>query len=164
MTVYEADIPGVGHKFELELDGEQRLVVIIHHDGKRELYRRPAPNEDSVQLASLTGKQARQLGSILEGAYFQPVEMDDLGVPLGESIIEWITVEEGSPIAGDTLQECGVRRKTGTSIIAIQRGEETTANPQPDFRIEPEDVLVAIGTREEQAALEDVVSSGPAAT
>ncbi len=59
MTVYETDIPGVGHKFELELNSEERLIVIIHHDGRRELYRRPSENEDSVQLVSLTGKQAR---------------------------------------------------------------------------------------------------------
>ena len=159
MTVYEAAIPGVGHKFELELDGEERLVVIVHHDGRRDLYRRPAPNEDSVQLASLTGKQARQLGSILEGAYFQPVEMDDLGVPLGDAIIEWITVEDGSPIVGTTLEDCGVRRRTGASVIAIQRGEETYPNPEPDFRIEREDLLVAIGTRQQQVALADLVEA-----
>ena len=157
MTVYDADIPGVGHKFELELNGSERLIVIIHHDGKRDLYRRPSPNEDSVQLASLTGKQARQLGSILEGAYFQPVEMDDIQVPLDESIIEWIDVENGSPIASDTLRECSVREKTGASIIAIQRNEKTHANPEPDFTVKPGDTIVAIGTREQQVALEDLV-------
>lgn len=157
MTVYEAELPGVGHKFELELDGEERLIVIIHHDGRRELYRRPSLDEDSVQLASLTGKQARQLGSILEGAYFQPVEMDDIQVPLGESIIEWIPVEEGASIAGETLEACNVRQRTGASVIAVQRGEDTYDNPAPGFRIEPEDMLVAIGTREQQVALEELV-------
>ncbi|SIQ68392.1 potassium/proton antiporter regulatory subunit, CPA2 family [Haladaptatus litoreus] len=159
MTVYESEIPGVGHKFELELDGEERLVVIIHHDGKRELYRRPSPNEDSVKLASLTGKKARQLGSILEGAYFQPVEMDDLNVPLGESIIEWVEVKDGSSLVGQTLQEAEIRQRTGVSIIAIQRGEETISNPSPDTSIDSGDLLVAIGTREEQAELSDLLTA-----
>jgi len=159
MTVYEADIPGVGRKFELELDGDERLVVIIHHDGRRDLYRRPDPDADGEQLASLTGKRARQLGSILDGAYFQPVEMDDLGVPLGDSIIEWITVEGGSPIVDTTLGDCDVRQRTGASVIAIQRGEETYANPEPDFTIEGGDLLVAIGTREEQVALAEIVEA-----
>jgi TrkA domain protein len=154
MTVYEADIPGVGRKFELELNGEERLVVVIHHNGKRELYHRPSENEDSVQLASLSGKQARQLGSILEGAYFQPVEMDDLQVPLGESIIEWVDIDDDTPIIGGSLRESGIRSQTGTSIIAVQRGKETYANPGPDFEIESDDILVAIGTREQQAELE----------
>ncbi|WP_049971848.1 cation:proton antiporter regulatory subunit [Haladaptatus cibarius] len=159
MTVYESEIPGVGHKFELELDGEERLVVIIHHDGKRELYRRPSPNEDSVKLASLTGKKARQLGSILEGAYFQPVEMDDLNVPLGESIIEWVEVKDGSPLVDQTLQQAEIRQQTGVSIIAIQRGEETISNPSPDTGIDSGDILVAIGTREEQAELSDLLTA-----
>ncbi|WP_266074780.1 cation:proton antiporter regulatory subunit [Haladaptatus caseinilyticus] len=159
MTIYESEIPGVGHKFELELDGEERLVVIIHHDGKRELYRRPSPNEDSVKLASLTGKKARQLGSILEGAYFQPVEMDELNVPLGESIIEWIEVKAESPLTGQTLEEAAIRRRTGVSVIAIQRGEETIANPKPDTTIESGDILVAIGTREEQAELTTLLTT-----
>jgi TrkA domain protein len=42
MTVYETDVPGVGRKFEYELGGEDRLVVLIHHDGKREVFRRPS--------------------------------------------------------------------------------------------------------------------------
>ncbi|GAA0248985.1 cation:proton antiporter regulatory subunit [Haladaptatus pallidirubidus] len=159
MTVYESEIPGVGHKFELELDGEERLVVIIHHDGKRELYRRPSPNEDSVKLASLTGKKARQLGSILEGAYFQPVEMDELNVPLGESIIEWMEVKDESPLVSQTLQEAGIRQRTGVSVIAIQRGDETIANPNPNTTIDSGDILVAIGTREEQAELSDLLTT-----
>ncbi len=159
MTIYESEIPGVGHKFELELDGEERLVVIIHHDGKRELYRRPSPNEDSVKLASLTGKKARQLGSILEGAYFQPVEMDELNVPLGESIIEWVEVEDDSPMTKQTLQEAAIRQQTGVSVIAIQRGEETIANPDPDTEVESGDILVAIGTREEQAELTNLLDA-----
>lgn len=159
MTIYETEVPGVGHKFELELDGEERLVVIIHHDGKRELYRRPGPNEDSVKLVSLTGKKARQLGSILEGAYFQPVEMDELNVPLGEAIIEWVEVKDESPLVGQTLAEAAIRQQTGVSVIAIQRGEETLANPNPETKIDAGDILVAIGTREEQVALTELLNA-----
>ncbi|QLG61505.1 cation:proton antiporter regulatory subunit [Halorarum salinum] len=157
MTIYEAEVPGVGHKFELELDGDERLIVLIHHDGKREVYLRPGPNEDSEKLFGLTGKRARQLGSILEGAYFQPVEMDDIQVPLGESIIEWVEIGEDSPVVGETLQEANVRNRTGVSVVAIQRGEETIANPKPDVTIEAGDTLVSLGTREEQQAFAELL-------
>ncbi|MFW6436969.1 MAG: cation:proton antiporter regulatory subunit [Halococcoides sp.] len=159
MTIYETEVPGVGHKFELELDGETRLVVLIHHDGKRELYRREG-EADSEKLFGLTGKQARQLGSILEGAHFQPVETDDIQVPLGESIIEWIEVDPDSALAGQTLDAASVRERTGASIIAIQRGEDTIANPSAETRLQADDVIVTLGDREEQAALEDLVASG----
>ncbi|RRJ29783.1 cation:proton antiporter regulatory subunit [Halocatena pleomorpha] len=159
MTVYEAEVPGVGHKFELELGDEERLIVIIHHDGKREIYLRPGENQDSEKLFSLTGKLARQLGSILEGAYFQPVEMDDIQVPLGEAIIEWIDVDPSAPLVGQSLQEATIRERTGVSIMAIQRGEETIANPQPDTTIEANDVLVSLGTRDEQQQFAALVDS-----
>jgi TrkA domain protein len=141
VTIYETEVPGVGHKFELEVDGNERLVVIIHHDGKRDVYRRPDPDADSEQLFSLTGKQARQLGSILEGAYFQPVELDEVEVPLGEA----------------SITDCDIRNRTGVSVMAIQRGDETIPNPGPDATIESGDVLVTLGSREEQSVLSELI-------
>lgn len=162
MTVYETEVPGVGHKFELELDDDdnERLVVLIHHDGKREVYLRPEENADSEKLFSLTGQLARQLGSILEGAHFQPVEMDEVRVPVGEAIIEWSDVEPGSRLAGQTLAAADVRDQTGVSVIAIQRGEETISNPQPTETVAEGDILVTLGTRDEQRAFEAFVENG----
>ena len=157
MTVYETEVPGVGHKFELEIDSSRRLVVVIHHDGKREVYLRPDADADSQRLFGLTGKQARQLGSILEGAYFQPIEMDDIEVPLGEAIIEWVEIAEDSEIVGQTLRNAKIRERTGVSVIAIQRGEKTLANPKADTAIEPGDILVTLGTRAEQQAFDELL-------
>jgi len=36
MTVYESDLPGVGKKFEVELENGERLVIVTHNTGKRE--------------------------------------------------------------------------------------------------------------------------------
>lgn len=157
MTIYEAEVPGVGKKFEL--DGEERLIVLIHHDGKRELYLRPGENQDSQRLFNLTGKRARQLGSILEGAYFQPVEMDDIQVPLGEAIIEWVDIDPDSPLVGQSLRAANLREQTGVSVIAIQRGEETIANPKPETTVEASDILVTIGTRDEQQPFSKLVET-----
>lgn len=157
MTVYEADVPGVGRKFELELDGDRRLIFIIHHDGKREVYLRPEANADGEKLVTLNAKQARQAGSILEGAYFQPVDLEEIQVPIGESIIEWIDVSANTPLVGQTLADSRIRQVTGASIIAIQRGDETISNPGPDVTIEANDILVAIGTREQLSDLTKMV-------
>ena len=159
MTVYETEVPGIGHKFELELDGDERLIVLIHHDGKREVYLRPGENQDSEKLFSLTGKRARQLGSILEGAYFQPVELDDVEVPLGEAIIEWVDVDSSSSLVGKSLRAASIRDQTGVSVIAIQRGEETIANPKPDVTLKENDIVVTLGMREEQQAFSELVNA-----
>ena len=161
MTVYETDVPGVGHKFELEIGGGERIVVLIHHDGKREIYRRPDPESDSQKLFTLNGDQANKFGSILEGAYFEPVEMDETQVPLGESLIEWVDVEAESPLVGRSLREADIRGKTGVSIVAIQRGDTTIPNPDPGTVVERDDIFVTLGTRAELQTLEEIVAEDP---
>jgi len=157
MKVYETDIPGVGRKFELELAGETSVVVVLHHDGRCELFRRDGPDEDGEKILDLSSDQANSLGSILEGAYFETVSLDELTVPLGDAIIEWVDVPTDSRLAGTTLLESGVRAETGASVIAVQRGDETTPNPEADYEIAEGDILVAIGTREEQRDLRRLV-------
>jgi TrkA domain protein len=157
MRVYESEVPGVGRKFELELTGGKSVVVVLHHDGRCELFRRDGPDADSEKILDLKGEQANRLGSILEGAYFESVDVDSLSVPLGDAIIEWVEVMTDSPVAGKTLGESRIRTETGASIIAIQRGEETISNPAPETELEPGDLLVAVGTREEQAELDTLI-------
>lgn len=158
MDVYETDIPGVGRKFELELSGTARAVVVVHHDGRCELYHRENEDADATKVLDLTGDQANKLGSILEGAYFESVDVDALTVPLGDAILEWVEVTASSSLAETTLRDADVRNETGVSVIAVQRDERTIPNPEPTFVVEPGDLLVTVGTREEQAAFAEFVA------
>lgn len=155
MKVFETDIPGVGRKFELELAGETSVVVVLHHDGRSEVFRREGSDADGEKILDLSSEQANKLGSILEGAYFESVDLDELSIPLGDAIIEWVDVPDASPLTGISLQESGVREETGASIIAVQRDEETTPNPGAEFTLEADDILITIGTREEQHDLKE---------
>ena len=38
VDLHETRLPGVGSKFTLRLDAGGRLAIILHNDGKRELY------------------------------------------------------------------------------------------------------------------------------
>lgn len=154
MTVYESDLPGVGRKYELETD-EGTLVVIIHHDGLREVYRRPTPDADAEKLFEVSIDKARQLAAVLQGTDFETVDVKALSAPLGEAIIEWREVTADSDYVGQTLGEAHIRRETGVSVIAVQRANETHPNPPADFTMESGDILVTLGTREEQAALDE---------
>ncbi|AQL43797.1 potassium transporter TrkA [Halorientalis sp. IM1011] len=164
MTVYETDVPGVGKKFELETGGDERLVVLIHHDGKREVYRRPDPDADSEKLFTVSGETARKLGSILEGAYFQPVETDEVQVPLGDAFIEWLDLEPSSELAGQTLGEADLRQETGVSVLAVQRDSDTYPNPDSSFELAAGDVLVTLGTSDEQDELETMLGEDDASS
>ena len=159
MPISESDLPGVGKKFEIEIGGDERLVLLLHHDGKREVYHKNDPDDDAERLFTLTGKRAREVGAILQGAYFQPVETSDVEVPLGDAIIEWIDIDADSPVVDRTLAEASIRQQTGASVIAIQRGTQTLPNPGPEEEIAAGDILVTLGTRTEQDALEQLVTA-----
>jgi CPA2 family monovalent cation:H+ antiporter-2 len=72
-----------------------------------------------------------------------------------ETKVEWITLPEGSLLAGKTLAEAALRAKTGVTILSVidPSGIEHT-NPDPDLKLVPQQVLVVIGTLEQLTRLE----------
>ena len=66
--------------------------------------------------------------------------------------IEWVRLPEGSPLGGRTIGELGVRTKSGASIVAIVRDDLVLANPGPDARFEPGDLVGVLGSPEQRAA------------
>ncbi|SFR32693.1 cation:proton antiporter regulatory subunit [Halogeometricum limi] len=147
MTVYESDLPGVGKKHEVDLGDGSRLVIVTHNSGKREVFRRADADSDSEKLFELSDKLARQVGTLLEGAYFQPVQTDSIETLLGENtMLEWVEVGANSPVAGKTLAESDLRQATGASVIAIERDDEVIPSPGGNATIEAGDTLVVVGS------------------
>lgn len=60
-----------------------------------------------------------------------------------------LKVEEGSPLAGQTLAEAALRERTGATIVGILRGGQRLASPGAQTRLEPGDVLLVVGAEEE---------------
>ena len=142
----ETRLPGIGSKFTLRLDAGGRLAVILHNDGKRELYYfRHAADEDPRAVITLDDDEARQLGAVVGGAYERPKIVEDLEMALGELQIEWIPVPDDSACIGHTLADCGFRAKTGVTVIAILREPEPISGAQPSDMIERGDTLVTVG-------------------
>jgi TrkA domain protein len=159
MTVYESDLPGVGKKHEVELGDGSRLVVVTHNTGKREVYRRQDEDADSEKLFELPDQLARQVGTILEGAYFQPVRSQSIETLLGgDTLIEWVEVPEGSELAGKTLRETDLRQETGANVILVQRGDMTITNPGGDTELRVGDTLLAVGPREACRTFQSLVT------
>lgn len=158
MSIYETELPGVGKKFELDLPDGGRLVVVIHHSGRREVFHKEDPDADGAKLFELPNQLARKLGAILEGSYFQPVASPTIDTLLSEgTVLDWATIDEGSPVAGRTISDCELRRRTGVSVLAIRRGDETFANPDPETQLEVGDTLISLGSSEQIEALESLL-------
>jgi uncharacterized transporter YbjL len=75
---------------------------------------------------------------------------------------ESFLIKPSTLAVGRTIQELGLRTKTGTSIIAVVRHGSGVANPSPDFLLESGDVLTLLGSSEQiDSALEYLESHDP---
>ncbi len=70
---------------------------------------------------------------------------------------EEIEITPSCPQAGRTIRETRVRHETGALIVALRKADGTfDTTPDPDAVLDPGDVLIAVGTRQELNALEEL--------
>lgn len=60
--------------------------------------------------------------------------------------IETVSILDGSPAIGRKLAELDLRARTGTTVLAVQREQQMTTVPPPDYRLRVNDLLVLAGT------------------
>jgi TrkA domain protein len=156
--IQETLLPGVGVRHELTTAGGERLALLTHRTGRRELaiYDRDDPDlcrtvlhlsaEDTLALAELLG--ASQVSETVR--HVQQLE----GVAM-----DWIKVAPTSSSAGRTIADGQFRTKTGASIVAIVRGDTTVPAPGPDEELDGGDVVVAVGTPEGLERLRSSIAS-----
>jgi TrkA domain protein len=150
MKLEETELPGIGKRFETRLSGGQNLVVVIHNTGKREVYL--MEEEEPSCCFELTDEEAKELGFLIAGAVFEPVATEKMELLWKQVVMEWVKVEAKSSYVGNTIAELQIRRKTGVSVIAIERNDRIIPSPDPyKEKIEAQDILVVIGTREQIA-------------
>jgi TrkA domain protein len=158
----ETRLPGIGFKYAFKTAQGGRLSVILHNDGQREIYfYRRADDDEPRAVIELHDDEARQLGAILGGAYERPKIVEELEMALGELQIEWIPVPDSSPAIGRTLAECGLRARTGVTVIAILREPEPVSGAQPDDFIQRGDTLVAVGKAGQFPEFRRLLAEGP---
>ncbi len=62
--------------------------------------------------------------------------------------VEVLTVIEDSPISGRSIADLMFRKKTGATIVAIERDKETFSSPDPDFTLKSGDIVFITGKKE----------------
>jgi CPA2 family monovalent cation:H+ antiporter-2 len=68
---------------------------------------------------------------------------------LADVEVDTCRVEDDSHVLGKTLSQLQIHRRTGASVIAFTRNGVTQSNPSKDIVLEPGDVLVLLGAREQ---------------
>ena len=146
MDIREADLPGVGRKVALTTNDGDRLTIIIHNTGAREVYNFQKGEDFPFHAVRLEDQEARQLSAILGGAYFQPNAAASMDLVLEQLSIEWLKVGAEFKVAGKSIAELDIRKNTGASVLAVLRGKQVMANPEPTELIQTGDTVVVAGT------------------
>ncbi|WP_226040365.1 TrkA C-terminal domain-containing protein [Natrinema sp. DC36] len=157
MQVFETQLPGIGRRYQVSFPDGGTFTIVIHNDGLRRVFWRDDPDGDSEELFTTTERDAQKLAEIFEGVFFEPVS-DDLDDALSESRVKWVVIPDESSVVGQTIGEVGIRARTGISILAIERGDQTIANPPPDAQLQADDILVVVGEDDAYQALDTLLS------
>ena len=150
MNIRESELPGIGCKFEVITKGNEKMVIVIHDYGRREMYHFDADHEQSISSVSLRDSEARQIAAILGGMVYRPQALDTIEMAFEGLSIEWFKVENNAPVVQKTIGSLHVRNTYNVTIIAIlKKNMKKFFNPGPDSIIEAGDMLVLSGERHE---------------
>lgn len=142
----EVDLPGVGVRYEFVTNQGQRVGVVAHRSGRREVYVADPDDADKFKrVLELSEDDARTLAEVL-GAARVARELLELQQRVEGLAIDWLPVREDSPYAHRSIGDARVRSRTGVSIVALIRGDDAIPAPGPSEEMKPGDYLVVVGT------------------
>lgn len=153
--IRETLLPGVGVRHEFTTGSGERMAVLTHRSGRREIavYDRDDPDACTTVL-HLNPEDTRTLGEVLGAS--QVSEAVAAVQQVHGLAIDWLTVPSASSLIGTSIGEGQFRTRTGASIVAITRGEVTIAAPTPEETFHAHDGVVAVGTPDGLARLRDM--------
>ncbi|WP_456266707.1 MULTISPECIES: cation:proton antiporter regulatory subunit [unclassified Bacillus (in: firmicutes)] len=151
MKVRETELPGIGHKAEMITRNNEKLAIITHDDGRREMYHfQEDDHEETISGILLNDEEARQIAAILGGMVYKPKALETVEVAIDELVIEWFKIENNAPAVQRSIGDLNVRQNYQVTVIAIVRkSHKKILNPGPDTIIEEGDTLVISGERKE---------------
>ena len=92
-------------------------------------------------------------GTLARMGYGMVELLDEVGT-------EWIDCPTGMAI-NQTLSELAIRARTGCSVLGIERGGLTHANPDADFSLQPGDRLLVLGDKANLNRLRTLLKAEP---
>ena len=161
-SISEGYLPGVGRKFQIDTISGDRLIIVIHDDGVRELYHFTRKNLDRpASVLTLTDGEARQIAGIVGGLTYVPKALPTSEVVLEDLVLDWFTIEPGAAAIGKTIRDLQARTITGASIVSIvEPNNVKRTNPEADTVLNEGATLVLAGDRKTIAALKKLIIQG----
>lgn len=92
--------------------------------------------------------------SAMASAMRQEVFGDDADLEKRETKLRQMVIATGSPLAGKSLRESGIRDVYGCLVVGIEEGKENLSLPDPERKFMPGDVVWVVG---EEDALDRLI-------
>ncbi|AKX94899.1 cation:proton antiporter regulatory subunit [Neomoorella thermoacetica] len=161
MLIKETELPGIGKKFQIETRSGDKMVIVVHDDGRREIYHFDSNDpEESISMVTLDDAEARRVAGILGGMAYVPKALETVEMALDDMVFEWYKVEKDAQAIGKTIGDLEIRKKTGAAIIAIIKKDEKVLNPGPEEIITPGATIVVLGDRKQVKACKELILHG----
>jgi TrkA domain protein len=129
VVVRSQRLPGVGWRYDLDLIGGSRLVVVVEDGGRRHLMvMRPGDTDPLVGVA-LTAQQSLAVAALVSGARFGVAEEGVSvpagdgaargGAPEGDVVVESLVVQPSSVAVGMPAEELDRRLGPDATLLAV---------------------------------------------
>ena len=97
---------------------------------------------------------------MLRGISLEQENIGRIAALFAGATVDNYQVQPDSAAAGRTLGELDLRKATGATVVAIARNGKAITNPNPDFKIEVDDILVLLGAHKELDMAVNLLTKG----
>ncbi|NBK46783.1 cation:proton antiporter regulatory subunit [Staphylococcus delphini] len=151
-------IPGVGTQYSLTTTNNETVHVILHYNGKREIYITD-DDEDVIANIGLNESEAREIALKLMDVNHDTMEkkaFERFTLLRKQMLVDWIKVGQLSPLKDMNIEQAEHRVPNGVNIVGISRGSDIIPKPDSSERIHEGDILLVIGYNDAVSEFEAV--------
>ncbi|MEH7356894.1 cation:proton antiporter regulatory subunit [Neobacillus drentensis] len=149
MNIREIELPGIGKKYEIITKSTDKIVIIIHDDGRRDIYYFDQEDyEESIASTTFDDSEARKIAAIIGGMTYAPKALETIEMAFDDLVIEWSKVEPRALAVNQTIGNLNIRQSYEVNIVAIiKRNHQKIHTPGPETLLEVGDTVVVSGQR-----------------
>lgn len=140
--ISEEPVPGIGRRYELRVEPDRNLSVIVQHDGERHIVVLRAGADEPEFAVRLDLEQAVALAALLMGARITMGTAEDDRIGADEVVIKTVTLKASSPAVGRLVKDIPLPADCDAAVLAVisdttpELVEDHTTRPcQPGDRI-----------------------------
>ena len=152
--IREQKLPGIGHRYEFDVEAGRKLTVVVQHAGRREVGVLSRLGVEPDVVVSLTQEQAVALAALLSGARFSMDSTNDDQIDADEVVVETVTLGPTSPALGRPFKDVRLAGDAEATVLAVIRDETSELVEDEQTRpCQPGDRVVIAARRQNVAAV-----------